>query len=205
MFVSSINSKVLIIIFFLHFRSPFDGFFDRLKEDNPRDYSEESFSTLNRRHTYFQQKENESSFRGGQQPLKKLGVRLRARQVLCNKCKNVCTENGETVQPKRNTNISSRTQQQQQQKEPTSSKQKAKCTKYAPSSSTDQMKFSLVPKIRRLNPVEIEKFSPPRPAAPGISSCELFYLLVLFKSMFVFSDKQVQMITLTFLYILLVN
>jgi hypothetical protein len=196
-FVSLINSKVLIIIFFLHFRSPFEGFFDRLKEDNPRDYSEESFSTLNRRHTYFQQKENESSFRGGQQPLKKLGVRLRARQVLCNKCKNVCTENGETVQPKRNTNISSRTQQQQQQKEPTSSKQKAKCTKYAPSSSsTDQMKFSLVPKIRRLNPVEIEKFSPPRPAAPGI---QVVNYLVLFKS--IFSDKQVQIITLKFLNI----
>lgn len=32
---------------------------------------------------------------------KKLGVRLRARQVLCNNCKNSCTETGETVQPKR--------------------------------------------------------------------------------------------------------
>jgi hypothetical protein len=44
-----------------------------------------------------QQKES-APFRANPPQQKKLGVRLRARQVLCNNCKNVCTENGETVQ-----------------------------------------------------------------------------------------------------------
>ena len=171
---------------FLTCRSPFEGFYDRLKEDNPKDYLEENFfSTVSKRHTYFQTENkgndpNNPGSRGIQQPVRKLGVRLRARQVLCNRCKNVCTENGETVQPKRSiTEISKRQQPQpqpQQQKEPTIvTKQKGKSVKNSSKSPpvVEDLKFGgLVPKIRRLDPVEIEKFSPPR--VPSISGTKIY-------------------------------
>jgi hypothetical protein len=157
-------SGIHVITYF--FRSPFEGFYDRLKDDNPKDYMDENFYTVSKRHTYFQQKEDPGTRGIHQPPLKKLGVRLRARQVLCNRCKNVCTENGETVQPKRG-GAGERRLQQQQQKEPTVSKQKGKGAAKCGKSWSDQLKFSLVPKIRRLNPIEIEKFSPPRFSMSG--------------------------------------
>ena len=161
-----------------NFRSPFEGFYDRLKEDNPKDYMDDNFYTVSKRHTYFQKKEDLHNPRGSHQPpLKKLGVRLRARQVLCNRCKNVCTENGETVEPKRSGADAKDRRQQQQQKEPTVSRQKGKgLAKSAKSVCPDQLKFSLVPKIRRLNPLEIEKFSPPRFSISGNNTLKNFKL-----------------------------
>jgi len=51
---------------------------------------EKDWPTLSRRHTYYQAL--------SQNKAKKLNVRLRARQVLCHNCKNVCNEKGENVQ-----------------------------------------------------------------------------------------------------------
>lgn len=99
---------------------PPGGFNKRLTEDNPRDYAltssienqpdpSDSFPTVSRRQTYFQESRVEKpplivppgkgtakSFMTGQET-KRLGVRLRARQVLCSKCSSVCNEKGENV------------------------------------------------------------------------------------------------------------
>ena len=160
------------------FREPFEGFDERLKEDNPRDYFDENFPTLNKRHTYYQQRE--APVRGIQAPSKKLGVRLRARQVLCNNCKNVCTESGETVRPKINTEATKRREQLDEASAPvttTLSKPKGKKSSVSPTvSSSESVKVGLVPKIRRLDQVEIEQFSPPRVSPPGESLIYNLYL-----------------------------
>ena len=71
------------------------GFQQKLAEDNPRDYD----SVCARRHTYYLQHDQVD-----RAPLlipsKKNGrarVRLRARQVLCSKCSEVCNEKGQNV------------------------------------------------------------------------------------------------------------
>lgn len=88
-----------------------EDFAQKLEADNPRDYLLENYPSIAHRHTYFQEANQKKgaalesgavSKPGGSGGLggKKLGVRLRARQVLCNKCKNVCNERGENVQHK---------------------------------------------------------------------------------------------------------
>ena len=90
--------------------NPVGGFSKNLDENNPRDYtgesaSEKSFPTVSRRHTYFQDTSekppiNVPSGKNGNSFLsqdKRLGVRLRARQVLCSKCSSICNEKGENV------------------------------------------------------------------------------------------------------------
>jgi len=90
--------------------NPVGGFSKTLSENNPRDYTGEcaaeiSFPTVSRRHTYFQdtsekQPINVPSGKNGKSFLsqdKRLGVRLRARQVLCSKCSSICNEKGENV------------------------------------------------------------------------------------------------------------
>merc|ERR1711892_1381582 len=94
---------------------PPGGFHKRLNEDNPRDYAvnnfaepdaSDTFPTVSRRQTYYQDGKVEKppllvpSGKGGKSFMnqeKKLGVRLRARQVLCSKCSSVCNEKGENV------------------------------------------------------------------------------------------------------------
>ena len=64
----------------------------QLEENNPKDYQLDSFfSTIQNRHTYFQKPKSKLT-------AKKRHIRLRARQVLCHNCKNVCTENGKNAQ-----------------------------------------------------------------------------------------------------------
>ena len=76
-------------MFFVFSQFPFGKKFKSdLQENNPRDYQLDSFFTVQNRHTYFQ--------RSKEAPRKR-HVRLRARQVLCNRCKNICTENGKIV------------------------------------------------------------------------------------------------------------
>uniref|UniRef100_A0A0K2T9K5 PWWP domain-containing protein n=1 Tax=Lepeophtheirus salmonis TaxID=72036 RepID=A0A0K2T9K5_LEPSM len=123
-----------------------DNFPLQLKNDNPRDFALESFPTLSRRHTYY-----ENGARGLSQsvtlPAKKLGVRLRARQVLCHNCKNVCNEKGENVQ-------------QQTKKHPVKRMTRGNSSSQCSSSSKNPTPpFTLVPKIRRLDPREINKYS----------------------------------------------
>merc|ERR1712098_824062 len=92
--------------------NPLGGFSKKLQEDNPRDFAAPqdadpySHTPLSRRHTYFQEVpdhkppiivpsgKNEKYFLSQE---KRLGVRLRARQVLCSKCSSVCNEKGENV------------------------------------------------------------------------------------------------------------
>ena len=94
---------------------PPGGFQKRLNEDNPRDYAvnnfgepdpSDTFPTVSRRQTYFQDGKVEKppllvpTGKGAKAFMsqeKKLGVRLRARQVLCSKCSSVCNEKGENV------------------------------------------------------------------------------------------------------------
>lgn len=94
---------------------PPGGFQKRLNEDNPRDYAVnnfgepdpgDTFPTVSRRQTYYQDGKVEKppllvpSGKGAKSFMsqeKKLGVRLRARQVLCSKCSSVCNEKGENV------------------------------------------------------------------------------------------------------------
>jgi len=94
---------------------PPGGFHKRLNEDNPRDYAtnnfaepdpSDTFPTVSRRQTYYQDGKVEKppllvpSGKGGKYFMnqdRKLGVRLRARQVLCSKCSSVCNEKGENV------------------------------------------------------------------------------------------------------------
>ncbi|CAB4068596.1 PPP2R5 [Lepeophtheirus salmonis] len=70
-----------------------DNFPLQLKNDNPRDFALESFRPFPA-----DIPTTKNGARGLSQsvtlPAKKLGVRLRARQVLCHNCKNVCNEKG---------------------------------------------------------------------------------------------------------------
>ena len=104
---------------------------------------------LAQRHTYFAQGRSKSNVDGvppvKKAPVapKKLGVRLRARQVLCHNCKNVCNEKGENVQhrPKK----TRRPVAENQARVEEGKRQAQNC--------------SLVPKLRRLEQSEIERFS----------------------------------------------
>ena len=142
---------------------PPDGYDQHLKENNPRDYQDDSFHTLRRRHTYYQDllaKENESGARatkllmpklsGGR---KQLNVRLRARQVLCQSCRNVCNEKGEKVQ----TSSTHKTRQQQAQQKRNQRRSQQKQVEMT--DALTNRKLTLVPKLKRLPPSEIEKYS----------------------------------------------
>merc|ERR1712107_910345 len=114
------NNKVFqgVLLDATNRRSPFGisppgGFNKRLAEDNPRDYvslasaqqTAEAYPSLRRRHTYYQEGKEEKApivVPSGKGPKsfmtsERLGVRLRARQVLCSKCSSVCNEKGENV------------------------------------------------------------------------------------------------------------
>lgn len=130
---------------------PREGFQSRLQSDNPRDYELDAFPTAAQRATYFRTNgggDNENGDQAHQKSGRRLGVRLRARQVLCNNCKNICNEKGENVQQnggrrKRNGDSSNN-------------------TKLRRPSAKDLaliQKCSLVPKIRRLEQREIDKYS----------------------------------------------
>ena len=143
-----------------------EAFVDKLANNNPRDYKLESFFTLQKRHTYFQKSK----------PLSlnptlnhKRQVRLRARRVVCHKCKNVGSESG------RNTGLEwSRNSGFRELKNPSNGHQqnhnqrkrgrpsKFSNLKLIPSYSQFHdlcvKTFTLVPKIKRLGENEIRKF-----------------------------------------------
>ena len=81
--------------------NPLGGFNKQLQEDNPRDFDSE----CSRRHTYYLEDKVSRppillpSGKNGKSFLSqdRLGVRLRARQVLCSKCSGVCNEKGQNV------------------------------------------------------------------------------------------------------------
>lgn len=97
---------------------------DKMQENNPRDYKLESYfnSSFESRHSHFTKK----------LPPKR-HIRLRARQVLCHQCKNVCSENGKNVR---------KSHQKRNQFNDL-------CVKT----------FTLVPKLKRLRDNEIQKFN----------------------------------------------
>lgn len=82
------------------------GFKKQLLEDNPRDFDSE----VSRRHTYYLEDKVSKppilvpSEKNGKSFLSqdRLGVRLRARQVLCSKCSEVCNEAGQNVREQGN-------------------------------------------------------------------------------------------------------
>ena len=105
-----------------------DSFQSKLQANNPKDYKEDQFHTVENRHTYFKRPKL---------PLKRK-IRLRARQVLCHSCKNVCNELGQNAQGKSDLKRSQ-----------SSKKFDNLCVKT----------FTLVPKVKRLKVNEIEKFN----------------------------------------------
>jgi transcription initiation factor TFIIIB Brf1 subunit/transcription initiation factor TFIIB len=145
-----------------------EDFADKLATNNPRDYKLESFFTLQRRHTYFQKSK----------PLSlnptlnhKRQVRLRARRVVCHKCKNVCSESGRNagLEWSRNSGfrelkIPSNHHDGHQQNHPRKRGRPTKISnlKLIPSYSQFHdlcvKTFTLVPKIKRLGENEIRKF-----------------------------------------------
>ena len=72
-----------------------DAFSEKLNLNNPRDYKINSFFTLQKRHTYFQNSKPQSVSLNLNP---KRQVRLRARRVVCHRCKNVCSESGRNAQ-----------------------------------------------------------------------------------------------------------
>lgn len=86
--------------------NPLGGFNKQLLEDNPRDFDSEVY----RRHTYYLEDKVSKppllvpSGKNGKSFLSqdRLGVRLRARQVLCSKCSEVCNEAGQNVREQGN-------------------------------------------------------------------------------------------------------
>ena len=114
----------------------FDSFKSKLTANNPKDYKEDNF-TVENRHTYFKRPKL---------PLKRK-IRLRARQVLCHSCKNVCNELGHNAQVR-----------SKKPRKDSSTKFDDLCVKT----------FTLVPKVKRLKVNEIEKFNQTeKPAKPA--------------------------------------
>ena len=118
-------------------------FKSQLQENNPRDYHSDSFfsSTTQNRHTYFQNapKTKEALISAVK---KRQNLRLRARKVLCQHCKNVCGENGKIIREKRTKAALVINKQ----------KFRELCVK----------KFTLVPKLKRLHENDIRKFNQKR-------------------------------------------
>ena len=118
-------------------------FKSQLQENNPRDYHLDSFfsSTTQNRHTYFQNapKTKDALITAAK---KRQNLRLRARKVLCQHCKNVCGENGKIIREKRTTAALVINKQ----------KFRELCVK----------KFTLVPKLKRLHENDIRKFNQKR-------------------------------------------
>ena len=115
------------------------SFSDKLAADNPRDYKMDSFFTVQKRHTYFQ-------------PRSKLPKRrLRARKVVCHRCRNVCSESGRNAQ---------NNQQNVTRKSMKYGGKSSKRHQYRSKLFNDLCvkTFTLVPKIKRLGESEIRKF-----------------------------------------------
>ena len=129
-------------------------FKSQLQENNPRDYQLDSFfSTTQNRHTYFQ---NAPKTKGAliAAAKKRQNLRLRARTVLCQHCKNVCGENGKIIREKRTTAalvINKR-------------KFREHCVK----------KFTLVPKLKRLQENDIRKFNQKKQKNNGNINIQIF-------------------------------
>ena len=125
-----------------------------MQENNPRDYQLDSFfSTTQNRHTYFQ---NAPKTKGAliAAAKKRQNLRLRARTVLCQHCKNVCGENGKIIRGKRTTAalvINKR-------------KFRELCVK----------KFTLVPKLKRLHENDIRKFNQKKQKNNGNINIQIF-------------------------------
>ena len=100
----------------------------KLTADNPKDYKDGL--TVENRHTYFRRPKSSLTI--------KKNIRLRARQVLCHQCKNVCTENGKNAQFQLRKN-----------------KFRTKSSKYY---DLCVKTFTLVPRVKRLKVNEILKF-----------------------------------------------
>ncbi|TRY77175.1 hypothetical protein TCAL_10935 [Tigriopus californicus] len=151
----------------------------KLAADNPRDYLLDHYPSLAHRHTYFQAARDQpnaaalesrtgSKSGGSGAGGKKLGVRLRARQVLCNKCKNVCNERGENVQHKaqRKTLNHCQSRLDSGAGHPGRRPSIAKAARNAAGPSTGSLKKlkispnnTLVPRLKRLNQSDIDRLS----------------------------------------------
>ena len=125
-----------------------EAFSEKLNLNNPRDYKMNSFFTLQKRHTYFQNSKPQSVSLNLNP---KRQVRLRARRVVCHRCKNVCSESGRNAQfggqQDDNSTIRKRSSSKLRSP-PLRSKFNELCVKT----------FTLVPKIKRLGENEIRKF-----------------------------------------------
>ena len=135
-----------------------EAFADKLANNNPRDYKLESFFTLQKRHTYFQKSKPLSL-----NPTlnRQQNIRLRARRVVCHKCKNVCSESGRNTGFRELKNASNGHQQNHNQRK-RGRPSKISNLKLIPSYSQFHdlcvKTFTLVPKIKRLGENEIRKF-----------------------------------------------
>jgi hypothetical protein len=132
----------LKIIYFYR-QSPFgvcppNGFEAKLEENNPGDYKLDSFTTVQQRHTYFQRSKSALN--------RKRHIRLRARQVLCHRCKSVCNENGRNVQRSKD----------HRGLRPFSKKTKNRASMF---NDLCVKTFTLVPRLKRLGENEIRKFN----------------------------------------------
>ena len=143
-----------------------EAFADKLANNNPRDYKLESFFTLQKRHTYFQ-KSKPLSLNPTLNRQQK--IRLRARRVVCHKCKNVCSESGRNtgLEWSRNSGFrelknASNGHQQNHNQRKRGRPSKISNLKLIPSYSQFHdlcvKTFTLVPKIKRLGENEIRKF-----------------------------------------------
>ena len=130
------------MIYFSRFPSG-NKFSAQLEENNPKDYQLDSFfSTIQNRHTYFQKPKSKLT-------AKKRHIRLRARQVLCHNCKNVCTENGKNAQKYKTSEVvrfSSRRRKGSFETE---------CAKFR---NLCVKTFTLVPRLKRLKDIDILRF-----------------------------------------------
>ena len=116
-------------------------FSSRLAEDNPRDYASRDFSATASRHTYYARSASDpTAATASATAAKRLNVRLRARQVLCNNCKSVCNERGERVRRRGAAGATRRRRSPEEE----AAKERAR-------------RQSLYPRVRRLRKEEIER------------------------------------------------
>ena len=139
-----------------------DGYRGRLRDNNPRDYAEEKPATANRHTLYLQPQTPETALgalagdqaaaaaaRNAAAASGRLNVRLRARQVLCHRCKNVCNERGESVSRRGS--------------EKASGGRSAAETAALKHLALNQ---SLFPWLKKLSDKELEKYRPRQPSPP---------------------------------------
>ena len=131
-----------------------EDFNKKLKDNNPKDYKLDSFFTVQNRHTYFKANSN-LNFKKNLK--KRPTVRLRARQVLCHECKNVCSESGNSVRNgvRNNVRNSSRNVRNSQNDKFNRKRKKSNLRQFH---EFCVKTFTLVPRIRRLEDDDIRKF-----------------------------------------------